>query len=162
MYTGKGPARVPFLPGDLLDPYFLEAVWPFYTKPYAPPPELSILKSLNPLHGQVSVVSACFVFDHLNASQQLQLARGIAGLLSAESGSMVIGIHSVRTARGDGETLTNHASSAIYNTPDSWTNLWDGQLFQKGTVKVEVKVVESQEAGLSDDGDVMEWAVFRL
>ncbi|RPD58758.1 hypothetical protein L227DRAFT_176047 [Lentinus tigrinus ALCF2SS1-6] len=155
--------RVPFLSGNFLNPYFLEAVWPFYTQSYAPSPTLSTLTSLNALHGQVSVVSTCFVFDQLNASQQLQLARGIAGLLSAESGSMVIGVHRVSPPSGSSaESHRDDSGGMFYHSPESWSDLWDGQLFQKGTVKVETILVESQELGMSGDGQVMEWTIVRL
>ncbi len=151
---------IPFLFGDPLDPYFLEAVWPFYTHPYAPPPALSTLKSLNPLHGQVSVISACFVFDELSVPQQLQLARGLAGLLSAESGSMIIGVNRPQSELG--RRRTDDTAGAVYDSQECWSDLWDGQLFQKGTVKVETRLRADHQSTVSDGAWFMEWTVTRL
>ncbi|KAI0699603.1 hypothetical protein C8T65DRAFT_659149 [Cerioporus squamosus] len=158
----QGTARVSILLGDPFDPYFLEAVWPFYTQPNALPPALSTLKSLNPLHGQVSVISACFVFDQLSALQQLQLARGLAGLLSAEPGSLIIGVN--RTLLEQGRRRPDDEPGALYDSPESWSDLWDGQLFQKGTVKVETKlqVDQSMGVGIMEGGSLLEWTVTRL
>ncbi|TFK88185.1 hypothetical protein K466DRAFT_453461, partial [Polyporus arcularius HHB13444] len=151
---------IPFLLGDPLDPYFLEAVWPFYTQPYAPPPALPTLKSLNPLHGQVSVISACFVFDELSAPQQLQLARGLAGLLSAESGSMIIGVNRPQSELG--RRQMNDTAGAVYDSQECWSDLWDGQLFQKGTVKVETRLRADHQSTVSHGAWFMEWTVTRL
>lgn len=145
---------IPYLTGDIFSPYFLEAVYPFYTPPSSPAPVLSSLTSLNPLHGQVSVVSACFVFDTLDEARQLQLARAIAGLLSPEPGSMIIGAHFVRS---DKNSKVMSDGGDAHHSLESWTELWDGGLFQKGTVEVKVVLIEP-EAGRW----VMDWMVTRL
>ncbi|RPD58757.1 hypothetical protein L226DRAFT_575992 [Lentinus tigrinus ALCF2SS1-7] len=158
---------VPFLAGDALDPSFLEVVHPFYTKPYSPRPNLSELTSLSALHGHVSAISVCSVFHVFDEAGQLQLARAIAGLLSPEPGSMVIGIHSGRPEKG---TFVTHAGgrsvSTFYHSPESWTQLWDGELFVKGTVRVQTELIETGGWDFQDsEADrywFLVWSVTRL
>ncbi|KAI0793617.1 hypothetical protein C8Q74DRAFT_1365216 [Fomes fomentarius] len=153
---------IPFVAGDLFDPYFLEAVYPFYTIPNSPAPSLSSLTSLNLLHGQVSIVSACHVFHRFDEAHQLQLARAISGLLSPQPGSMILGVHSARPNHGRKlEPSGEGAVERFYHSPKSWTELWDGGLFQKDTVKVEARLVEL-EGGASEDQCIMEWSVTRM
>ncbi|KAI0699604.1 hypothetical protein C8T65DRAFT_580986 [Cerioporus squamosus] len=158
---------VPYLSGDALDPAFLGVVHPFYTKPYSSPPKLSELTSLNALHGHVSVVSVCSVFHVFDEAGQLQLARAIAGLLSPEPGSMVIGIHSGRPEKGTFVTRAGGRDvSTFYHSPQSWTQLWDGELFVEGTVRVETRLVETGGWDFQDsDADrywFLVWSVTRL
>ncbi|KAI0742060.1 hypothetical protein C8Q80DRAFT_1274380 [Daedaleopsis nitida] len=163
---------ISFLAGDIFSPYFLEAVYPFYSPPSSPAPALPTLTSLTPLHGQVSVVVACYVFHLLDEAHQLQLARAIAGLLSPEPGSMVIGVHYARpeecsrtdsTPRADGQSV-----KAFYHSPESWTELWDGGLFLKDTVRVDTTLKQADpgpddiQGGEPDRTWVMEWTVTRL
>ncbi|RDX42801.1 hypothetical protein OH76DRAFT_1260462 [Lentinus brumalis] len=158
---------VPFLAGDALDSAFLEVSHPFYTKPYSSPPQLSELTSLSALHGHVSAVSVCSVFHVFDEAGQLQLARAIAGLLSPEPGSMVIGIHSGRPEKGTFVTRAGGRDvSTFYHSPESWTELWDGELFVRGTVEVETKLVETGGWDFQDsDTDrywFLVWSVTRL
>lgn len=162
LISRKNHYDIPFVAGDLFDPYFLEAVYPFYTIPNCPAPSLSSLTSLNLLHGQVSIVSACHVFHRFDEAHQLQLARAISGLLSPQPGSMIIGVHSARPNHGrEVEPSGEGAVERFYHSPQSWTELWDGGLFQKDTVRVKARLVESQ-GGDSEDQWIMEWSVTRL
>ncbi|TFK87017.1 hypothetical protein K466DRAFT_646102 [Polyporus arcularius HHB13444] len=151
---------IPFLAGDALDFAFLEVSHPFYTKPYSLPPQLSELTSLSALHGHVSAVSVCSVFHVFDEAGQLQLARAIAGLLSPEPGSMVIGIHSGRPEKG---TFVTRAGGRDVST---WTELWDGALFVGGTVKVETELVETGGWDFQDSDEdrywFLVWSVTRL
>ncbi|TBU44218.1 hypothetical protein BD309DRAFT_56838 [Dichomitus squalens] len=158
--------RVPFLAGDSLNPEFLAVTHPFYTKPYTTVPKLSSLTSLNPLHGHVSAISVCSVFHVFDEAGQLQLARAIAGLLSPETGSMLIGVHSGRPEKGTFITRAGGRDvSTFYHSPESWTALWDGELFVKGTVKVETKLIETGGWDFQENTDrywFLYWCVTRV
>lgn len=45
------------------------------------------------------------------------------------------------------------------HSPESWTALWDGEVFEKGTVKVETKLVEHATSGIFY---FLQWSVTRL
>ncbi|KAG1870346.1 hypothetical protein C8R48DRAFT_789353 [Suillus tomentosus] len=82
------PASYPgcFLPGDVFDPAFLSIAAPTDDVSTAPAIDLSALKSLNPLHGRISVISAISFFHLFNEEKQFLVAKALAGLLSAQSG----------------------------------------------------------------------------
>ncbi|KAG1759587.1 hypothetical protein EDD22DRAFT_905539 [Suillus occidentalis] len=89
----------------------------------APAIDLSSLKSLNPLHGRISAISATRLFHLFTEDKQLHLARALAGLLSAQPGSVICGYQ-------------------FAHSPKTWSSLWDGEVFDKGSVKVETELVE--------------------
>ena len=158
---------VPFLAGDALDSVFLSVTHPFYTRPYEPAPALSSLKNLTPLQGHVSAISVCSVFHVFDEAGQLQLARAVAGLLSPEPGSVVVGVHSGRPEKGTFVTRAGGRDvSTFYHSPASWEALWDGELFAKGTVKVETRLMETGGWDFQDrDSDrywFLMWSVTRL
>ena len=159
---------VPFLAGDAFDAAFLAPASPSYAPAPAPTPEeLCALTSLSPLHGRVSAISVCNVF-HLFASEstQAQLARAIAGLLSAEPGSLVIGVHAGRPDAGATVEIGKGGREVpmFYHSPESWAALWDGEIFEKGTVKVEARLVLMGDisAAIKKPFWFMEWVVTRL
>ncbi|TFY73405.1 hypothetical protein EWM64_g10608 [Hericium alpestre] len=122
--TPGAEGNIPFIAGDVFDPQNLEGVPVFTTAspPRTPKPVLKDLTSLNPLRGH------------------LQLARALGCLLSPESGSMVFGQHGGMPQKGSRETiLPGHFM--FCHSPESWTELWDGMVFEKGTVKVEAEIV---------------------
>ncbi|KAI0374560.1 hypothetical protein BV20DRAFT_518721 [Pilatotrama ljubarskyi] len=144
---------VPFIPGDALNPAHLESVPPFYSPPDTSVPELSTLTSLNSLHGHVSAIHASAFFHLFTEEQQAHLARALAGLLSPEPGSMILGTHVGRPEKGSrveaGNQLSSDRSQPMFcHSPESWRGLWDGQIFRKGTVKVEAILKERKERGL--------------
>ena len=54
------------------------------------------------------------------------------------------------------------------HSPDSWTRLWDGQVFEKGTVTVDVQIVDRTHKRLKDGALVdvtnlyLDWIVTRV
>ncbi|KAI0932444.1 hypothetical protein AcW1_000430 [Taiwanofungus camphoratus] len=161
---------VPFLPGDAFDAHFLKPVPPFYSFPEMPAPALSALTTLNPLLGHVSAIHASSFFHLFDEPQQLQLARSLAGLLSPEPGSLIFGSHGGGSEKGyrveTGEPSLRGASMFCHS-PESWAELWDGEVFKKGTVKVEAGLVEMQRPEMQnvDPGTrfyLLSWSVTRL
>ncbi|EJF60602.1 hypothetical protein BD309DRAFT_920319 [Dichomitus squalens] len=167
--TSQETFPVPFLAGDAFDMGFLQIVEPFYTAPTTPAPDITSLTSLNPLRGHVSAVSICAVFHLFGTEEaQVRLARAIASLLSPKPGSMIIGYQASRPDEDAGATIEKTPGGGemqmFYFSPKSWTELWDGVIFKRGTVKVATKLVSQV---LESDGEsfefwFMEWGVTRL
>ena len=156
---------VPFLGGDAFDPTFLSIAKPVYDAPATPPPDLASLTTLNQLRGHVSAISICAVFHCFDTEEaQIHLARAIASLLSPQPGSMIIGFQAARPENEAGtviqETSDGKELRMFYFSPSRWTELWDGGIFEKGTVKVEAKLAPYTFRG--NNIDYLVWCVTRL
>ncbi|TFY75585.1 hypothetical protein EWM64_g8429 [Hericium alpestre] len=134
--------NLPFIAGNVFDPQNLEVVPVFTTAspPRTPRPVLKDLTSLNPLRGHVSVIHASAFFHLFDEDRQLQLARALGCLLSPEPGSMIFGQHGGMPEKGSRETIVP-GHFMFCHSPESWTELWDGTVFEKGTVKVEAEIM---------------------
>ena len=159
---------VPFLAGNVFDPAFLGPTPSGLAASSlsAGPPALSSVRTLNELRGHVSVICVCAIFHLFDTEEaQLRLARALAPLLSSEPGSMLIGWHNGRHEKGYTE---GYALRMFCHSPESWTELWDGLVFEKGTVKVDVRLVEKQRRYLKDGVPTagtrifLEWSVSRM
>ena len=123
-----------------------------------PRPELDTLTSLNPLRGHVSAIHTAAFFHLFTEDDQLYLARAIGGLLSPQPGSIIFGSHTGAAQKGnrislvDGCTLFDHC-------PESWEELWNGMVFKKGTVKVDVTLLPSW---VDPSRRALTWTVTRL
>ncbi|KAI0823142.1 hypothetical protein BC628DRAFT_1417830 [Trametes gibbosa] len=111
--------------------------------------DLSALTSLNPLLGHVSAIHASAFFHLFNEERQLKLAQTLAGLLSPEPGSMILGAHGGLPRKGfrqeSGVVLNlGRVFPMFCHCPESWKELWDGQVFKKGTVKVDAILHETE------------------
>lgn len=122
-------------------------------------PVLRSLISLNPLRGHVSVIYAAALFHLFNEEKQLWLARSLAGLLSFEPGSIIFGYQAGKPVKGP-----SGYGSMFFHSPDSWKELWDGEVFEKGKVEVDVflKPIEPLMVETFGRGDWIIWAVTRL
>ncbi|KAF8273975.1 hypothetical protein EI94DRAFT_1696288 [Lactarius quietus] len=114
---------VTFIPGNVFDPEHLTIVSPFTTNspPVTTVPDLSTLTSLNPLRGHVSAIY-------------------VQRLLSPEPGSMVFGKQIGLPENDDLEVSATRRR--FCHTTQSWSELWDGEVFPKGTVRVLAFVTE--------------------
>ena len=153
-----------FIPGDVFDSTLIKPREPFYSEPTAPrPPDLRILKSLTPLQGHVSVVHASSFFHLFEEEEQLKLARQLATLLSPLPGSTIFGMHGGRSAKGFRAEMINSCVSHMFcHSPESWTDLWDGEIFRKGSVEVEVKLLEREPRKFDPPGIIMYWLVWSI
>ncbi|KAJ8487389.1 hypothetical protein ONZ45_g14360 [Pleurotus djamor] len=144
---------VPFLPGDIFDPSFLQPCDPFYELPTTPPPALSSIASLTPLLGHVSAMHVSALFHLFNEEKQLEIAKLLAPLLSPVPGSIIFGSHGGLPEKGVHVPPTGSRNRLMFcHSPKSWEQLWDGQVFRKGTVKVvatlkEFSVADSENTG---------------
>ncbi|GBE78165.1 hypothetical protein BKA93DRAFT_784516 [Sparassis latifolia] len=154
------PAR--FVPGDALDQSFLQVVPPFYSPPNTAVPALSSLTTLTPLAGHVSAIHSALFFHLFDEAQQLQLARALAGLLSPEPGSLLFGAHGGRVQKGLGSPISR-GRRMFCHSPESWAELWNGQVFRKGTVEVNSRLVEvSLPTTEGEEFTLLVWSVVRL
>ena len=165
-----------FLPGDIFDPAHLsptsEVNYSLPPDAERPVPPLTSLTSLNPLRGRVAAIHAGALFHLFSEEQQGTLARALASLLSPEPGSMIVGsqagaphkgVRVITRAPDHVPRATSSVLSQFCHSPESWTELWDGQVFERGRVKVEAALVKP-DAALKDFPDyyTLYWSVTRL
>ena len=164
---------IAFVPGDVFDPKHLEVVPPLASahaastgSPENPTQDLCSLTSLNPLHGRVSAIHASSFFDLFGEEKQLHLARALAGLLSAEPGSIICGLHVGSPVKGFTLCPAHRDHDLFCHSPESWTKLWDGLVFEKGVVTVQAKLVKEEhkepDAPQSTVLNMLVWTVTRL
>ncbi|KIJ63016.1 hypothetical protein HYDPIDRAFT_113521 [Hydnomerulius pinastri MD-312] len=149
-----------FVLGDAFDPAILSVVSPFQESPSSRQ-DLSGLASLNPLHGHCSAINASAFFHLFGEKRQLHMARALAGLLSPEPGSLICGAHVGAPEKGvvSGWVVGRHFS-LFCHSPESWADMWNGVVFEKGQVKVEAEIHERDFLGIRDR--MMIWSVLRL
>ncbi|KAH9922698.1 uncharacterized protein B0H18DRAFT_1016496 [Fomitopsis serialis] len=160
---------VPFIPGDAFDPNFIQSEPPFYSLLESPAPQLSRLTTLTPLLGRVSAIHASSLFHLFDEAKQLQLARALAGLLSPQPGSLVFGMHGGRQEKGFETEQGVPGQTGTYmfcHCPDSWTELWDGVVFEKGTVRVEAELKQIERRDIKAEPGTkfyaLLWSVTRV
>ncbi|KAF8632186.1 hypothetical protein AX15_001954 [Amanita polypyramis BW_CC] len=128
-----------FVAGDALVSSMIAPRAPFYETPETTRPDLLSLSSLTPLQGHVSAIHASAFFHLFDEGQQLKMARQLATLLSPIPGSVIFGSHGALPHRGKRREALPAADTIMFcHSPRSWQEVWDGQVFAKGTVKVEV------------------------
>ncbi len=143
------------------------------TGPGNPPsgsaPDLRSPSSLNPLQGRVSAIHASVIFHLFGEEKQLHLARTVAGQLSPEPGSMIFGLQIGAPEKEGFEPSTMCGDHRMWcHSPESWTELWDGLIFEKGVVKVQTKLVHSERRNIQPDAPqnamttLLVWSVTRL
>lgn len=122
------------------------------------------------MRGHVSAIYASAFFHLFPEEKQTLIAQKLAGILSPEPGSMLLGSHGGRATKGIW-TPAGRPNWMFCHSPESWRELWEG-IFGKG--KVEVKASLRKEIGgvdffgqyagntEKDHFMVLEWSVTRL
>ncbi|EIW79526.1 hypothetical protein CONPUDRAFT_58142 [Coniophora puteana RWD-64-598 SS2] len=159
---GTTPETFPahMLQADVFDPAHLAPSAPA-TEPVERIANLKDAKTLNDLRGQVSVLHASKLFHLFEEDKQLELAKQLAVLLSAEPGSVICGAQGGHHVKGKRATRTWSTEFEYFcHSPESWDELWNGQVFEKGTVRTDAVL---RPYG-SLDGELMflEWSITRL
>ncbi|KAG2124603.1 hypothetical protein DEU56DRAFT_974220 [Suillus clintonianus] len=157
------PASFPayFLPGDIFDEAFLSIAEPSDDVSPVSAIDFSLLKSLNSLHGRMSAINASRLFHLFDEEKQLYIARALAGLLSAQPGSIICGHQLGILEKGITlSTVPGFTHESFCHSPETWTSLWDGEVFEKGSVKVLTELTEIPNRGRILL--VMRWSVIRL
>jgi len=145
-----------FVGGDAFNPEILAVAPPASMQTAGVPiPDLNDLTSLNSLHGHVSAIHATAFFHLFKEDQQLHMARAFAGLLSAEPGSVILGVHTGAREKGlVNQVFRNIEVNMFSHSPESWTDMWDGEVFEKGMVKVEAECREVMLEGVCRSSNV--------
>ncbi|KAG1830474.1 hypothetical protein EV424DRAFT_1315528, partial [Suillus variegatus] len=100
-----------FLPGDGFDPEFLSvAAQRNNMISSSPTIDLSSLKSLNPLHGHISAINATRLFHLFTEDKQLHLAGALAGLLSAQPGSVICDYQGSPAVYSSNPSISKHVT----------------------------------------------------
>jgi hypothetical protein len=158
-----------FVAGDAFSHEIIRPCHPFYADPLTTRPEnLQNLESLTPLQGHISVIHASSLFHLFNEEKQETLARRFASLLSPQPGSVIFGSHGCLPEKGTRyDLIPNHP--LFCHGPESWKALWDGQVFKKGSVRVDVgvKLVKRSRVQLFNENKntkfyLLTWSVTRL
>ncbi|KAI6114481.1 hypothetical protein F5141DRAFT_1106970 [Pisolithus sp. B1] len=124
-------------------------------------PDLLTLTSLNPLHGHYSVINVSCVLRLFAQEQQLHLVRALAGLSFSEPGPLICGTQFSQKEKGNVTTFFGSSKPILFcHSPESWRELWDGVVFEKGEVEVKVNTRSFLVAGQTMDN--MVWSVRRL
>ncbi|KAL5476781.1 hypothetical protein ACEPAI_2967 [Sanghuangporus weigelae] len=132
---------VPFVQGDIFDPRHIAPSPPFYSAPTTPCPTLSTLNSLTPLQGYVSAIHVAQFFHLFGKEDQIKAARALASLLSPLPGSMIFGSHSTKSVSCEIIHPGSAGGFSVYCfSPEDWCALWDGVIFEKGTVEVKAEL----------------------
>ena len=167
--TSQETYPIAFVPGDVFDPKHLEVVPPLASahaastgSPEDPTPDLCNLISLNPLHGRVFAIHASSFFHLFSEEKQLYVARALAGLLSPEPGSVIFGMHVGSAEKGFIVSPMPGELCMFCHSSESWTELWDGVIFEKGLVNVQAELVQMGKEEQSTMFTVLVWTVTRL
>ncbi|KAG1823536.1 uncharacterized protein BJ212DRAFT_688031 [Suillus subaureus] len=154
-----------FVGGDAFNPEILAVAPPASMQTVGvPAPNLSNLTSLNPLRGCVSAIHATAFFHLFKEDKQLHMARALAGLLSAQPGSIILGVHTGAQEKGVVNQVYRGVEVDMFaHSAESWTAMWDGEVFEKGTVKVDAQFREiSEGVGGGERYPLLYWSVTRL
>ncbi|KAK0453986.1 uncharacterized protein EV420DRAFT_1645207 [Desarmillaria tabescens] len=112
-----------------------------------PPIDLSTVQLLSELRGNISALHASAFFHLFDEEGQFELAKIMASLLSSAPGSMIFGSHGSRPEKGIRTEVASNkgwSSDMFCHSPESWRSLWDGGVFPKGAVRVDVSLLETE------------------
>lgn len=125
----------------MFDPQHIAPRPPYYAPPSTPRPDLTSLTSLTPLQGHVSAIHVSAFFHLFGKEEQISAAHALASLLSPEPGSMIFGTHSTLEVSGLGKLGSLKRTIYCFN-PEDWKVLWEEEVFEKGSVKVEAALAD--------------------
>lgn len=151
-----------FIPGNVFEMIAPRA--PFSEEPCTPRPALNLLTSLTPLQGHISAIHVSSFFHLFDHNKELELARLLATLLSPAPGSILLGSQGGMRQKGARTELVK--GDMFCHSPESWKEMWDGQVFEKGSVRVEARLQGEVRPDLpGPDGEdmyMLQWSVTRL
>ena len=128
------PAK--FLAGSAFDDAHLCPTAPM---PPGPPPSISSVDTLTELRGHISVVHASSLFHLFNEEKQFELGKRLGSLLDPRPGSVIFGSHGGMPEKGQRNGVFK---KMFCHSPDSWTKMWEEEIFEKGQVKATAVLVE--------------------
>ncbi|PBK67609.1 hypothetical protein ARMSODRAFT_1020608 [Armillaria solidipes] len=114
-------------------------------------PKLSQVQSLADLQGNISAIHTSSFFHLFDEEGQFEIAKIMATLLSSESGSMIFGSHVGRPEKGFRSEVASKSvqrRNMFCHSPESWRSLWDGEIFPKGSIRVDAFLHDRNRYGL--------------
>ena len=153
------PAK--FLVGDMFDDAHLSPTTPV---PSGPQPPVASVNSLTELRGHTSVIYASALFHLFDEEKQLELGKRLAALLDPRPGSIIFGSHSTMPVKG--QTPESFAKMFCHS-PESWTRMWEEQIFEKGQVKINTVMRETdtdveRKSALIEEGAKFYWLTWSV
>ena len=157
------PAK--FLAGDAFDDAHLSLTAPIISS--SPPPVASV-NTLTELRGHISVIHASALFHLFNEEKQFELGKRLATLLDPRPGSIIFGSHGGMPVKGQHQPFY---PTMFCHSPESWTQMWEEQIFEKGQVTVTTvlsdvtMILRRLKETQVEEGDkfyLLEWSVERL
>jgi hypothetical protein len=122
---------VKFLAGDAFDDAHLSLTAPVLS---GPPPPVGSVNSLTELQGHISVIHASLLFHLFDEEKQFELGGRLAALLDPRPGSIIFGSHAGMPVKGSRQGI--RLRIMFCHSAESWTQMWEEQIFEKGQVKV--------------------------
>ena len=131
---------VKFIAGSALNDAHLCLTAPM---PPGPPPAIVSVNNLTELRGHISVIHTSSLFHLFNEPKQFELGQRLASLLDPRQGSIIFGSHIGMPVRGQRNGVFPHI---FCHSPESWTQMWEEQIFEKGQVKAHAVLREMSNA----------------
>ena len=91
------------------------------------------MNSLTELRVHISVIYASALFHLFDEEKQFELGKRLAGLLDPRPGSIIFGSHSAGPVKGQS---SDPFMKIFRHSPESWAQMWEEQIFEKGQVRV--------------------------
>ena len=127
---------VKFLAGDAFDDAHLSLTAQVSS---GPPPPIASVNTLTELRGHISVILASSLFHLFNEEKQLELGKRLAALLDPRPGSIIFGSQGAMPVKGQ---RPDTFRKMFCHSPESWTQMWEEEIFEKGQVKVDTILIE--------------------
>jgi hypothetical protein len=106
-------------------------------------------------------------FSLFTREDQLIAARALSSLLSPEPGSFIFGCNYAHVNAQSGTMATPRGGMVFWQSPRTWREMWDGEVFEKGTIDVFTDIQEFPESANMKQMErerkmyVMDWCVKR-
>jgi hypothetical protein len=92
------------------------------------------VNTLTELRGHISVIHASSLFHLFDEEKQFELGKRLAALLDPRPGSIIFGSHAGMPVKGSCQGI--YLRTVFCHSAESWTQMWEEQIFEKGQVKV--------------------------
>ena len=102
--------------------------------PSSPPPVASV-NTLTELRGHISVIHASSLFHLFNEEKEFELGKRLAPLFDPCPGSIIFGSQRGMPVKGQ---RYGDFQKMFCHFPESWLQMWEEKIFEKGQVKVNI------------------------
>jgi len=96
-------------------------------------PPVASVNTLTELQGRASVIRASALFHLFSEEKQFELGKRLAALLDPRPGSIIFGLHGGMPVKGQRQPFF---AKMFCHSPESWAQMWEEEIFEKGQVKV--------------------------